>query len=72
LFLLEESIHIFSIQNGKASNPKALMNILMQLRKICNHPFMFHELEEKLSQHFNYTNGVCMGYGNIRIILFVL
>jgi SWI/SNF-related matrix-associated actin-dependent regulator of chromatin subfamily A protein 2/4 len=38
------------------------MNTLMQLRKICNHPFMFNELEEKLSQHFDYTNGVCMGY----------
>ena len=48
-------------KNGKASNPKALMNTIMQLRKICNHPFMFNEIEEKLSQHFNYTSGVCMG-----------
>lgn len=37
----------------------------MQLRKICNHPFMFNELEEKLSQHFNYTTGVCLGWGNL-------
>jgi hypothetical protein len=36
----------------------------MQLRKICNHPFMFTELEEKLSQHFNYTSGICQGYEN--------
>jgi SWI/SNF-related matrix-associated actin-dependent regulator of chromatin subfamily A protein 2/4 len=48
-------------KNGKGSHHKALMNTIMQLRKICNHPFMFNELEEKLSQHFNYTNGVCMG-----------
>ncbi len=34
----------------------------MQLRKICNHPFMFNELEEKIGQHLNYTNGVCSGY----------
>ncbi|CAF4614333.1 unnamed protein product, partial [Rotaria sp. Silwood1] len=47
--------------NGKASNPKALMNTIMQLRKICNHPFMFNEIEEKLCQHFNYTSGVCLG-----------
>ena len=33
----------------------------MQLRKICNHPFMFNELEEKIGQHLNYTNGVCSG-----------
>jgi SWI/SNF-related matrix-associated actin-dependent regulator of chromatin subfamily A member 2/4 len=37
----------------------------MQLRKICNHPFMFNELEEKISQHFNYANDVCTGYENI-------
>ncbi|CAF1072530.1 unnamed protein product [Adineta steineri] len=48
-------------KNGKGSNPKALMNTIMQLRKICNHPFMFNELEERLSKYFNYTNGVCMG-----------
>ncbi|CAF0781322.1 unnamed protein product [Adineta ricciae] len=48
-------------KNGKGSNPKALMNTIMQLRKICNHPFMFNELEEKIGQHFNYVNGVCNG-----------
>ncbi|CAF0901694.1 unnamed protein product [Adineta ricciae] len=48
-------------KNGKGSNPKALMNTIMQLRKICNHPFMFNEVEEKLSQHFNYSSSVCMG-----------
>jgi SWI/SNF-related matrix-associated actin-dependent regulator of chromatin subfamily A protein 2/4 len=48
-------------KNGKGGNPKALMNTIMQLRKICNHPFMFNELEEKISQHFNYTSGVCLG-----------
>ncbi len=51
-----------SFQNGKGSNPKALMNTIMQLRKICNHPFMFHELEEKIGQYLNYVNGVCNGY----------
>ncbi|UJR09679.1 hypothetical protein I4U23_013913 [Adineta vaga] len=48
-------------KNGKPSNPKALMNTIMQLRKICNHPFMFNEIEEKISQHFNYGSGVCLG-----------
>ncbi|CAF0773868.1 unnamed protein product [Rotaria sordida] len=48
-------------KNGKGGNPKALMNTIMQLRKICNHPFMFNELEEKIGEHFNYANGVCNG-----------
>ncbi|CAF2772691.1 unnamed protein product [Rotaria sp. Silwood2] len=48
-------------KNGKTTNPKALMNTIMQLRKICNHPFMFNEIEEKLCQHFNYTSSVCLG-----------
>ncbi|CAF3394516.1 unnamed protein product [Rotaria sp. Silwood1] len=48
-------------KNGKGSNPKALMNTIMQLRKICNHPFMFNELEEKIGDHLNYANGVCNG-----------
>ncbi|CAF1935496.1 unnamed protein product [Rotaria magnacalcarata] len=48
-------------KNGKGSNPKALMNTIMQLRKICNHPFMFNELEEKIGDYLNYTNGVCNG-----------
>ena len=37
------------------------MNTIMQLRKICNHPFMFNELEEKIGNHLNYVNGVCNG-----------
>ncbi|CAF1118722.1 unnamed protein product [Adineta steineri] len=48
-------------KNGKGGNPKALMNTIMQLRKICNHPFMFNELEEKIGAHLSYTNGVCNG-----------
>ncbi|CAM2712301.1 unnamed protein product [Rotaria socialis] len=48
-------------KNDKGSNPKALMNTIMQLRKICNHPFMFNELEEKIGDYLNYTNGVCNG-----------
>jgi len=29
---------------------KILMNTIMQLRKICNHPFMFHHIEEAFSE----------------------
>ena len=27
------------------------MNTIMQLRKICNHPFMFEEIEEAYCEH---------------------
>ncbi|XP_052775385.1 transcription activator BRG1-like isoform X2 [Mya arenaria] len=33
---------------------KILMNTIMQLRKICNHPFMFHHIEEAFSE----ANGI--------------
>jgi SWI/SNF-related matrix-associated actin-dependent regulator of chromatin subfamily A protein 2/4 len=47
-------------ENGKKGS-KALMNTIMQLRKICNHPFIFPELEEKLASHLGYQNGVING-----------
>merc|ERR1711971_478493 len=40
--------------NGKgkgASGAKALMNTIMQLRKLCNHPFMFQHIEEAYARH---------------------
>lgn len=32
-------------KNGKGS-AKALMNTIVQLRKLCNHPFMFSHIED--------------------------
>jgi ATP-dependent helicase STH1/SNF2 len=32
---------------------KALMNTMMQLRKICNHPYMFLDYNNKLLEHIN-------------------
>lgn len=46
-------------KGGKAS--KALMNTIMQLRKICNHPFIFSELEDKLANYLGYSNGIING-----------
>lgn len=40
---------------------KTLMNTIMQLRKICNHPFIFQDIEEKLSIHLGYPNGIITG-----------
>ena len=36
---------------GGKGGAKALMNTIMQLRKLCNHPFMFQHIEEAYAAH---------------------
>ena len=38
------------------SNSKALLNTIMQLRKLCNHPFMFQHIEESYTAHTGMQN----------------
>ncbi|XP_047102247.1 ATP-dependent helicase brm isoform X2 [Schistocerca piceifrons] len=40
---------------------KALMNTIVQLRKLCNHPFMFQHIEEKYCDHVGSQTGVVTG-----------
>ncbi|XP_073201327.1 probable global transcription activator SNF2L2 isoform X5 [Lepidochelys kempii] len=40
---------------------KTLMNTIMQLRKICNHPYMFQHIEESFAEHLGYSSGVING-----------
>nr|CAI5847493.1 unnamed protein product [Callosobruchus analis] len=40
---------------------KALMNTIVQLRKLCNHPFMFQNIEEKYCDHVGIAGGVISG-----------
>lgn len=40
---------------------KALMNTIVQLRKLCNHPFMFQHIEEKYCDHIGSQSGVVSG-----------
>ncbi|OAF71810.1 hypothetical protein A3Q56_00430 [Intoshia linei] len=37
---------------------RALMNTIMQLRKICNHPFLYQHIEEALTKFANIPMGV--------------
>jgi len=39
----------------KKGSHQALMNTIMQLRKICNHPFMFDHIENAFSTHGPYS-----------------
>ncbi|XP_060082596.1 probable global transcription activator SNF2L2 isoform X1 [Ylistrum balloti] len=40
---------------------KTMMNTIMQLRKICNHPFMFQHLEEAFAEHQGLSTNVVQG-----------
>ncbi|XP_060927167.1 LOW QUALITY PROTEIN: probable global transcription activator SNF2L2 [Limanda limanda] len=40
---------------------KTLMNTIMQLKKICNHPYMFPHIEESFAEHMGYPNGIISG-----------
>lgn len=40
---------------------KALMNTIMQLRKLCNHPFMFQHIEEAYCEHMSIPGGIISG-----------
>ncbi|KAM7249224.1 hypothetical protein ACFE04_019451 [Oxalis oulophora] len=42
---------------------KALMNTIVQLRKLCNHPFMFQHIEEKYCEHIGTAGGSLSGSG---------
>lgn len=43
-------------KKGKGGT-KTLMNTIMQLRKICNHPFMFQHIEEAFCEHLGMGSG---------------
>lgn len=41
---------------GGKGGAKALMNTIVQLRKLCNHPFMFQAIEERYCEHIGVAN----------------
>ena len=46
--MVQDKSHLKKTGSG---GTKALMNTIMQLRKLCNHPFMFREVEESYARH---------------------
>ncbi|XP_047104196.1 ATP-dependent helicase brm-like [Schistocerca piceifrons] len=47
-------------KQGKGGT-KALMNTIMQLRKLCNHPFLFQHIEKAYCDHIGYQGSVIVG-----------
>eukprot|EP00095_Tigriopus_kingsejongensis_P009239 maker-scaffold495_size155559-snap-gene-0.32 protein:Tk09239 transcript:maker-scaffold495_size155559-snap-gene-0.32-mRNA-1 annotation:"homeotic gene" len=48
------------INKGK-KGAKALMNTIMQLRKLCNHPFMYQPIEEAYAKHIGMPTDIVTG-----------
>jgi len=49
-------------EEGKADGgTKALMNTIMQLRQLCNHPFMFYDIEESYARHVGMHSDIVTG-----------
>ncbi|XP_056642766.1 ATP-dependent helicase brm-like [Diorhabda sublineata] len=46
---------------GRGGGVKAIMNTIMQLRKLCNHPFMFQAIEEKYCDFVGMAGGLTSG-----------
>merc|ERR1712112_94276 len=46
---------------GGGGGAKALMNTIMQLRKLCNHPFMFQHIEEAYARHVGMPTDTVIG-----------
>ena len=54
-----------SSKGANKSNAKALMNTIMQLRKLCNHPFMFQHIEEAYAKHIGMPGGFIASRNNL-------
>ena len=57
ILVTDEKLH----RKKDAGNAKALMNTIMQLRKLCNHPFMFQKIEEVYAKHIGLPTDVVTG-----------
>lgn len=58
-------------KHGKGG-AKTLMNTIMQLRKLCNHPFMFQHIEKAYCEHHGLHSGIvtgCVEFGSQNLAL---
>merc|ERR1719412_1118004 len=46
---------------GQSGGHKQLLNTIMQLRKLCNHPFMFQHVEEGYAKHLGCPTDIVTG-----------
>lgn len=58
----------FILQGGARS----LQNTVMQLRKICNHPYLFDHVEDSLQRHYNAMGTVRENLKKVLMVLVLL
>mmetsp|Transcript_1089 Transcript_1089/g.1655 ORF Transcript_1089/g.1655 Transcript_1089/m.1655 type:complete len:103 (+) Transcript_1089:3-311(+) len=56
--LYEKNCHFLS-EVGSTLHVPNLLNICMELRKCCNHPFLFHGVEEKAKKSVSFHVVYC-------------
>ena len=59
MYILQQRV-VLDCSQGKGGS-RALMNTIVQLRKLCNHPFMFENIEEALCEHFGLNTTYMTG-----------
>jgi len=57
----EKGVMLTETSKGSKSGAKTLMNTIMQLRKLCNHPFMFQHIEETIAKHIGCPTDIVTG-----------
>ena len=52
---------VMQMESKDKKGAKTLMNTIMQLRKLCNHPFMFQHIEESYAKHIGCPTNIVTG-----------
>jgi ATP-dependent helicase STH1/SNF2 len=62
----------FTIIYSKSAGVKGLSNELMQLRKICQHPFLFESVEDKINPGGMIDDKLVRSSGKIELLARIL
>jgi ATP-dependent helicase STH1/SNF2 len=54
--------------SGKSRRNASLQNAIMQLRKICNHPFVFPEVDEDFAEGHNVDESIVRTAGKFELL----
>ena len=63
---------VMQMENKDKKGAKTLMNTIMQLRKLCNHPFMFQHIEESYAKHIGMPTDIVTGPDIYRLVTWIM
>jgi ATP-dependent helicase STH1/SNF2 len=64
--------HLLTMKHSKTGGVKGLSNELMQLRKICQHPFLFESVEDKMNPSGMIDDKLIRSAGKIELLARIL